>query len=114
MCSYNASFYKGEDRETYKKFGISAAHSLLQPFSKILLKYNNNTLDVTINDLQTKPGILLELSREAALMLGIEKEGSFPCSITLLDVETSIVSLKKIITVTVSFFLVVLLVVNFF
>jgi len=115
LCSYNKSFYSGQNNAIYERFGISASHTILPVYTKVLLKYNNMTLDVIINGVQKKSNeSILELSREAAIMLDITNEGTFPCSISVYEPEPSYLSLKKIITVTASFFLVVLLVINFF
>lgn len=115
LCSYNKSYYIGQDKAIYERFGISAAHTILPVFTKVQLKYNNMTLDVIINGVpKTSNASILELSREAAIMLDIKNEGVFPCSISVYEPEPSYTSLKKIITVTASFFLVVLFVINFF
>jgi len=114
MCSYNKSFYGGQSSATYERFGINAAHSILPVFTEVQLKYNNKTLDVTINGYQkTSNETILELSREAAAMLDIEKEGLYPCSIGVYEPEPDYTPIKKIVTVTASFFLVVFLVITF-
>ncbi|KAE9535045.1 hypothetical protein AGLY_008337 [Aphis glycines] len=115
QCSYNKSFHEDQSHATYERFGINAAHAILPVFTKVQLKYNNKTLDVIINGFpKTSNNSILELSREAALMLDIEKEGLYPCSIGVYEPEPDYTSLKKIVTVTASFFVVVLLIITFF
>jgi len=46
-------------------------------------------------------------------MLDIEKEGLVPCSIGVYDPEENYLSIKKIVAVTASFFVVVFLVFSF-
>jgi len=114
LCLYNKSFHEDQSHATYERFGINAAHAILPIFTKVQLKYNNKTIDVTINGFPTESNkTILELSREAALMLDIADEGFYPCSIGVYEPEPDYVSLKKIVTVTASFCVVVLLIITF-
>lgn len=114
LCLYNKSFHEDQSHATYERFGINAAHAILPIFTKVQLKYNNKTIDVTINGFPTESNkTILQLSREAALMLDIADDGYYPCSIGVYEPEPDYVSLKKIVTVTASFCVVVLLIITF-
>ncbi|XP_025197748.1 uncharacterized protein LOC112596336 [Melanaphis sacchari] len=111
FCFYNSSLNKNESNNAFVMYGINAAHSLLLPYTQVELSYGNKTIDVTINGFEKKSNeTLLEISREAALQLGIEKNGEFPCSIKVNVPEPNYSSLKKIIGITSSFFVVVLVI----
>jgi len=111
-CSYkNSSYDKKASELAYSTFGVHAAHAILPPFTLVQLTYNNKTIDVTINGFTNKTnGTLLDLSREAADMLGIKEGVEVSCSIGVYEPEISYSHIKKIIGLTASFFTVVLVV----
>jgi len=75
---------------------------------------NNETTDVIINPyLQPDNGTLLQLSKEVADAFGVKDGEKFECSISLQHPESNYSSLKKMIGVSASFFVVVLIIMSF-
>ncbi|XP_026813353.1 uncharacterized protein LOC113553948 [Rhopalosiphum maidis] len=111
-CLYkNSSYNKNASDTAYDTFGVHAAHAMLPPFTKIQLTYNNKTIDVTINGFTNKTnGTLLDLSREAADILGIKEGELVPCSLGVYGPEPNYSQIKKLIGLTASFFTVILVV----
>lgn len=92
MCAYFDAPNEMVSREMYNKYGLNAAHPLLSPNTKVEVTYNNKEVLVTINDrpANTSHNSILDLSKEAARVLDIEKEGLVPCSIKVSIIDNSI------------------------
>jgi len=61
---------------------INAAHNSLPPYTLIKVSHKGRRIVITVNDHMPRTnGTLLDLSSEAALMLGIENDESVPCKI---------------------------------
>jgi hypothetical protein len=115
-CSYNQSFHNDSSDDTFKLIGINAAHAVLSVGSEIELTNlnTNKSIDVIINTyLQPNNETLLQLSKEAAEVLGVEDGGRIPCSIHLYENEPNFFSIKKVAGLSASFFVVLFVVMSF-
>lgn len=92
MCEYYTPNDEEFSNKLYEEFGINAAHSVLPHHTKVEVNYKNKTLLVTINDLHNSfnsSAAILQLSKEAAKILDVEKEGLVPCKITIPVIENN-------------------------
>jgi len=80
-----------------KSFGLYASHPLLPTNSMVEVKHNGKIVTVTITNQNVKNNnnSILNLSREAAKELGIEKEGLFECNLLLLTSDEDYYPLLK-------------------
>jgi len=103
MCSY----YKPKDEQVNENmlnsFGLFAMHPLLPINSMVKVEHNDSTVMVTISSQrpENKNNSILELSREAAKALGIEKEGLVNCSLQLITSHDDYYPLLKPIGIVV-------------
>lgn len=116
MCSYNQTFMNStESKNAFEMFGVHASHALLpsQTFVEVMLDINRS-ITVQINGYPLENNkTVLELSKEAAQMLGIIHEGLFPCTLGVWEAETDYSVLKSMIGVFGSFFGIVYLIIHF-
>lgn len=107
-------FYKSEDivkrNNIYKVIGLNAAHSMIPPNTlvKIRNENNNEMITVTINGLNATMNNTLELSTEAAIELGIKKEGAFPCSLTLLPNRLNYENISTFVLLIIVYFVIII------
>lgn len=113
MCSY----YKPKNEQVNKymlnSFGLFASHPLLPINSMVKVEHNDSTVIVLISSQhsENKNNSILELSREAAKALGIEKEGLVDCSLQLLPSYEDYYPLLKPIGIIVFYIVAIFLIV---
>lgn len=115
-CLYNSSFHAETSNDTSNILGENAAHALLPVGTKIKLTKtdNNKTTNVIINPyLQPDNETILQVSKEVADEFGVKDGEKFECAITILYPESNYSSVKKMIGVSASFFLVVMFIISF-
>lgn len=79
------------NNKQYRPFGINAGHATLLPGTIVEVTYNNAKEFVTIkHHLVNRDDIILDLNTEAALVLGITKEGVVPCSVRVPFMENHV------------------------
>lgn len=87
MCS----FHKQNDSKikdyVYEKFGVNAASAYISPHTKVVVSSKYRQVTLTINDQRAQTNNTLELSEEAALYLGINREGIVKCDVQVLIPE---------------------------
>ncbi|CAH1716791.1 unnamed protein product [Aphis gossypii] len=87
----NCSYYEPENEKVNEfmstSFGLYASHPLLPTNSMVEVNHDGKTVTVTITNqnVNNNNNSILNLSREAAKELGIEKEGLFECNLQVLD-----------------------------
>lgn len=82
LCEYRIPKNVTNVYNVFREFGVSAAHPTLPADTLVEVSVGQETALVTINaDRQSKTGVLLELSPEAAAELSITREGLVPCTV---------------------------------
>jgi len=86
-----------------KSFGLYASHPLLPTNSMVEVEHNGKTVIVKITNqnIKNNNNSILDLSRQAAKELGIEKEGFFDCNLQILTSDVDYYPLLKPIGVII-------------
>lgn len=85
LCSYFSPRNISDSNNLFEKYGVNAAHARYPDTTVLIVDYHGTSLLLMVNDLvpETDRENVLELSKEAAKMLGIEKNTIVPCQIKL-------------------------------
>lgn len=76
----------------YRSFGVNAQHSKFPPGTVVEVAYKKTSVLIEINNIplnSTDKDIILALSDEAAEELGIDVEGTVPCTVQISLYENS-------------------------
>lgn len=84
-------------------FGLYASHPLLPTNSMVEVEHNGKiiTVKITNQNIKNNNNSILDISREAAKELGIEKEGLFDCKLQILTSDVDYYPLLKPIGVII-------------
>lgn len=92
ICSYKEAVTdveKSNTEEMYSSYGFNAGHALLLPGTKVEVTYGHKKLLLTINTIPpTSSNTTLELTKEAALVLGI-RPGHVECYVKISTIDQS-------------------------
>lgn len=92
-CSYNVpktGVDESNAREMYSSYGFNAGHALLLPGTKVEVTHDHKKLLLTISSIRpTSNDSTLELTREAATVLGIKAGDNVDCIVKISTVDPS-------------------------